>query len=116
MCIKNPGITRKQAMTMIPPSGSLVLEERGAASASGLERALPVLSLFTMLMTVPQVLAIWVGHEASGVSLFSWGSYLVSACLWFAYGIQKQDKTIYVACIGWILLDSAVVAGILIYR
>jgi len=70
-----------------------------------------VLSVVTMLMTIPQVLIIWVGHDASGVSLASWGAYLVSACLWFVYGIQKHDKTIYVACIGWIVLDAASVVG-----
>jgi hypothetical protein len=29
------------------------------------------------------------------------------------YGVRKRDPTIYVACIGWILLDAAIVAGIL---
>jgi hypothetical protein len=36
---------------------------------------------------------------------------LVSACLWFVYGIQKRDKTIYLACIGWIALDAAIIVG-----
>jgi len=27
-------------------------------------------------MTVPQVVAVWVGRDASGVSLLSWGAYL----------------------------------------
>ncbi len=102
-------------MTMIPSPGSPASGGRRPASAGALERALPVLSVFTMLMTVPQVLAVWIGHEAGGVSLLSWSAYLASACLWFAYGIQKQDKTIYVACIGWILLDAAVVAGVLVH-
>lgn len=69
-----------------------------------------------MLMTLPQVLTIWVGRDAGGVSLVSWVSYLVSACLWFVYGLQKRDKTIYLACIGWILLDAAIVVGVFVYR
>jgi uncharacterized protein with PQ loop repeat len=79
-----------------------------------LERSLPVLSIFTMLMTVPQVWTIWAQGDARGVSLLSWGAYLLSACLWFFYGLRKRDKTIYVACIGWVLLDAAVVAGVLL--
>ena len=79
-----------------------------------LEKILPVLSVFTMLMTVPQVWTIWMKGDASGVSLLSWGAYLLSACLWFFYGLQKGDKTIYVACIGWVILDAAVVAGVLV--
>ena len=80
---------------------------------SGLERILSVLSVFTMLMTVP--LTIWVGRDAGGVSFVSWISYLFSACLWFVYGMQKHDKTIYLACTGWIL-DAAVVVGIIVHR
>ena len=68
----------------------------------------------TIVMTVPQVLAVWTGPSASGVSLVSWAAYLVSACLWFVYGLQKRDKTIYVACIGWIALDAVIVAGVIV--
>ena len=88
--------------------------QHASAPKGVLEKILPVLSVFTMLMTVPQVWTIWVKGDASGVSLLSWGAYLLSACLWFFYGLQKGDKTIYVACIGWVLLDAAVVAGVLL--
>ena len=69
-----------------------------------------------MLMTVPQVLTIWVERDAGGVSLVSWISYLVAACLWFVYGLQKRDKTIHLACVGWALLDAAIVIGVSIHR
>ena len=80
-----------------------------------LERGLRAFSVVTMLLTIPQVTTIWVDGNASGVSLISWGAYLASACLWFVYGVQKRDKTIYVACLGWILLDAAVVAGVIVH-
>jgi len=80
-----------------------------------MSRLLGSLSLVTMLMTIPQVLTIWVGHQAAGVSLLSWSAYLVSAVLWFWYGIQKRDKNIYWPCIGWIALDGAVIVGVLTY-
>jgi uncharacterized protein with PQ loop repeat len=79
-----------------------------------LEKVLPMLSVFTMLMTVPQVWSVWVAGDVAGVSLLSWGAYLVSAVLWFFYGLGKGDRTIYVACIGWVLLDAAIVAGVLL--
>ena len=47
-------------------------------------------------------------------SALSWGTYLLSACLWFVYGLRKHDKTIYVACVGWILLDAAIVVGVIV--
>jgi uncharacterized protein with PQ loop repeat len=88
----------------------------GAVSTtSPLEKVLPVLSILTMVMTVPQVWAVWVAHDVAGVSLLSWATYLLVACVWFVHGVKKRDKTIYVACIGWILLDGAVVAGLLVH-
>jgi uncharacterized protein with PQ loop repeat len=82
---------------------------------SPLEKALPVLSILTMVMTVPQVWAVWVTHDVAGVSLLSWGTYLLAACVWFVHGVKRRDKAIYVACIGWVLLDGAVVAGLLVH-
>ena len=73
------------------------------------------MSMFTMIMTIPQVLAIWVDHQAAGVSIVSWSAYLASAVLWFWFGIRQQDRNIYLPCVGWIALDSAVVAGAVVY-
>ncbi len=78
-------------------------------------RLLAAMSIFTMLMTIPQVLTIWVGHQAAGVSVWTWSAYLVSAVLWLWHGIRKRDKNIYLACVGWIVLDVAVIAGVVIY-
>jgi uncharacterized protein with PQ loop repeat len=73
------------------------------------------MSVFTLLMTVPQVLTIWIGKQAAGVSAWSWGAYLLSALLWFWFGLMKRDKNIYLPCIGWIVLNSAVIAGAIVY-
>ncbi len=79
-----------------------------------LDKILPVLSIFTMAMTVPQVWSVWVNGDTAGVSLLSWSAYLVAACLWLVDGLRKKDKTIWVACIGWIAMDAAVVIGVLV--
>ena len=73
------------------------------------------ISIFTLLMTLPQVLTIWVRHQAAGVSIFTWSAYLFSAILWLWFGVQKRDKNIYLPCIGWIVLDVAVIVGAVIY-
>ena len=80
-----------------------------------LKGALWGLSIFTMVMTVPQVLTIWVRHEAAGVSALSWSAYLVSALVWLWYGLRQRDPNIYVPCLGWIALDAAVVVGAAVY-
>lgn len=82
-----------------------------SAPQTGLRRLLGLMSVFTLAMTVPQVWTVWVERQAAGVSVLSWGAYLLSALLWFWYGLQQRDKNIYLPCIGWIVLNGAVVAG-----
>jgi uncharacterized protein with PQ loop repeat len=86
-----------------------------SSSDTLLRRVLGGMSVFTMLMTVPQVLTIWVSHKAAGVSVLSWSAYFLSALLWFWYGLQKKDKNIYLPCVGWVGMDAAVIVGALIY-
>lgn len=80
-----------------------------------LRKLLGGMSAFTMLMTIPQVLTIWIGHQAAGVSILSWSAYLVSAILWFWHGLRSGDKNIYLPCVGWVGLDSAVIVGAILY-
>jgi uncharacterized protein with PQ loop repeat len=103
-------------MTTVHPGGPAVPFSKHLHSARDLARVLRFFSVITMLMTVPQVVTVWTGAVVRGVSLPTWLAYLLSAFLWLVYGIKKRDKTIYLPCIGWILLDAAVVIGILGHR
>ena len=66
----------------------------------GSDRLLGRMSIFTMLMAIPQLLSIWIGHQAGGVSLLTWSTYFVSAVIRFWFGIRKGDKNIYLPYIG----------------
>ncbi len=90
-----------------------VTQSRDSPTFSLLDKVISLMSVVTMLSTVPQVLQVWLG-SASGVSLVSWAAYLVAACLWLIHGVRKHDKSIYVACVGWIVLDAAIVIGIIV--
>lgn len=87
-----------------------------APSASLMGRSLAAMSLITMVMTIPQVWVVWVDRQTAGVSLLSWAAYLASALLWFVHGVQKRDRNIYLACIGWMALDVAIIAGVMWHR
>jgi uncharacterized protein with PQ loop repeat len=102
-------------MSMLPPDCTPLKPRQDSRSVGGLEKILRFLSVVTMLLTVPQVLTIWIGKDVGGISLLSWSAYLFSACLWFVYGIQKRDKTIYLACVGWVILDAAIVVGVVVH-
>jgi uncharacterized protein with PQ loop repeat len=81
---------------------------------SPVEKILPFVSVATMVMTLPQIWTVWVDGQVAGVSLLSWATYLLGACLWLIHGVSRRDKSIYLACIGWILLNGAVVLGVLV--
>jgi len=84
-------------------------------SEAVLRRALGGMSVFTIVMTVPQIWTIWIAHQAAGVAILSWSAYLLSALLWFWYGLRKRDRNIYLPCIAWIAADSAVIVGALVH-
>ena len=83
-------------------------------SDSILQRVLGGVSLFTMVMTLPQVWTVWVDRQTAGVSAWSWSAYLVGAVLWFWHGLRQGDRNIYLPCVGWVLLDAAVIVGVLL--
>lgn len=95
---------------------SPVTPQRIFPSDKAMKQVLGALSVFTLVMTIPQVLAIWVSRQAAGVSLLSWSAYWISALVWFWYGVRKRDRNIYLPCLGWLLLDGAVIVGAVIYR
>ena len=97
----------------MPPNPTAPLPFSSPSPA--LKRFLGAFSIFTMLMTIPQVLTIWLNRRAAGVSMLSWSAYLLSALVWFWYGLRKRDKNIYLPCIGWMLLDIGVIVGALRY-
>ena len=98
---------------MLPCDGPAICPPEGAPPLTPLERALRFGAVGTMLMTAPQVWAIWTTRGEIGVSLVSWVAYLVSSAAWLAYGINKRDATLCFANTGWLLMDAAIIAGIL---
>jgi uncharacterized protein with PQ loop repeat len=100
-------------MVVLPASRPSVTQSQPSPAFSLLDRVISLMSALTMLFTVPQVLEVWL-ESASGVSLVSWASYLVAACLWLIHGVRRHDKSIYLACIGWIVLDAAIVIGVIV--
>ena len=97
---------------MLPCDGPTVCKSPDEPKPSGLERVLRILVVVTMLMTIPQVIAVWREPAPSGVSAASWLAYLASSVAWLAYGLQKHDAMIWISNVGWVLLDVAIIAGV----
>ena len=72
-------------------------------------------AILAPIMTIPQVLKIWVYQNASGISLISWTSYLIFAFVWLSYGIVHKEKPIIITNILWIIMKIFVVIGTIKY-
>lgn len=67
------------------------------------------------VLTIPQVLKIYVEQNAAGLSLISWISYLFTAAFWIFYGIIHKEKPIIFTYVVWFILQLIIVIGIFIY-
>ncbi len=80
-----------------------------------MDRLIYLIGAFAVVMTIPQVLTIWIERNATGVSIFSWGSYLIAAVFWLAYGVMHREKPIIFNYSVWIVLEIFIIAGIFLY-
>ena len=109
-------ISHRAAPPATPADCATVTTVRATSPSAGIQNFLRVVSVITMLMAVPQVLVNWIGRDAGGASLVHWAAYLFCACLWFAYGIRGRDRTMMLACAGWIALNAAIVIDAIAQR
>lgn len=80
-----------------------------------MDKAIYVIVILGPIMTLPQVFDIWLKKNAAGISIISWGSYLVFSIFWLAYGMMHKEKPLILANIFWIILNVLIVLGALIY-
>lgn len=70
-------------------------------------------AILSPIMTLPQLMQIWVDKNVAGVSLLTWSSYTVFAGFWLLYGLIHKEKPIIVSNIFSGTLNIIIVIGIL---
>jgi uncharacterized protein with PQ loop repeat len=66
-------------------------------------------------MTLPQIIKVYTIQNVAGLSFLTWLMYSIMDIPWIVYGIVHKEKPIVVAYVGWLLVNSIVAIGILIY-
>ena len=74
-----------------------------------LDRLVLVVGVIGPLVTVPQILKIYVTHDASGISLVSWGMWALLDIPWILYGIAHREPPIVITYTLYCILNSIVV-------
>lgn len=80
-----------------------------------MDRCLVVVGVLGPLMTLPQILKIFGERSAAGIALPTWGFYVVGNAFWIAYGIVHRERPIVVTYVGWLIVNSIVVTGAVLY-
>jgi len=75
-----------------------------------------VASIMCQIFTLDQVRIIWIVHNASGVSVLSWGASTVSSIVWLFYGAIRRDQIIFFTSLIWVILCASIVVGVLMYQ
>jgi MtN3 and saliva related transmembrane protein len=75
-----------------------------------------VIGTMGAFIALPQVLKIWIDKSTIGVSLLTWGGYLMGTTFWSIYGVIHKDKPITIVNLIGAILQFFIVLGLLIYR
>jgi|SRR5687767_2435947 uncharacterized protein with PQ loop repeat len=67
------------------------------------------------LFGLPQVYEIYVGQDASGVSLASWLGFSFYTLVFLTYGIVYKLKPVIIAQSLWLCIYILIISGILLY-
>ena len=73
------------------------------------------MGIFNAVATIPQVLEIWVGQDAAGVSLVSWSYYTFGSIMFLIYGIIHKEIPIIVNYSAALILYLLIVLGTVMY-
>lgn len=80
-----------------------------------LDRLVVVMAVVGPLLGIPQVVDIYVGQDASGVSLLAWLGFSFYTLVFLIYGITYKLRPVIVAQSLWLCVYVFVISGILLY-
>jgi len=67
------------------------------------------------IMSIPQIVLIYVGQDATGVSPISWVAWATFNIPWILYGIAHRELPIIVTYTLWFICNSLIFIGALLY-
>lgn len=81
-----------------------------------IDRLIYVAAITYPLTTIPQIVDIFINKSSENVSLLTWILYDAFTLIFLWYAIEKRLKPLIIEYCLWIIAQSIVVFGILLYR
>jgi uncharacterized protein with PQ loop repeat len=79
-----------------------------------MDRLIYFVGVMGPLMSLPQLMNIWVYGNSAGVSAVTWGALAVLSLFWLTYGAMHKEKPIILSSSMWVLFDTLIVIGVLV--
>ncbi len=80
-----------------------------------LEKLVLAVAIIEPLSTIPQIIDIFTTKDTTAISLVTWILFAIAAVIWLAYGIKIKNTPLIVSSALWVLTESIIVIGILLY-
>ena len=74
-----------------------------------------VLGVVNIIATIPQLLQIWVGHNADGVSFVTWAYYAFFSLMMLMYGLLHRELPIILNYSSGMFIYILIAVGAVIY-
>ncbi len=81
-----------------------------------LDKAIYIVGIFGLVMTIPQILRIYLEQNVSGISILTWVAYLIMSMTWVAYGIVHKEKPLVITYSLWVIMKSIIIFGVILYN
>jgi len=66
------------------------------------------------LTTLPQIINVFTKSNVAAISVLTWALYALFEVIWVIYGLTIKNRPIVITNTLWILMDLAVVVGVLV--
>lgn len=94
----------------------LSAKARAKRDLTAIDRIMMVASVIYPAIGLPQLVEIYQSHSASDVSLVTWLAFVIFSALFCVYGIAHRVWPVVITQGLWLIIDSGVTIGILIYN
>jgi len=92
-----------------------IKKEEQLTKTKFLDKLVLIIALIWPVFELPQLIKIFAEKTAAGVSLMTWSFFVIFSIPWLIYGIVHKEKPIIILYLLWIIIDSSIVVGILLY-
>jgi uncharacterized protein with PQ loop repeat len=78
-------------------------------------KSIYLLGFIGPLVTIPQIIRIWVRKSAEDISMLTWLGYLIFGIAWLMYGIIYKDRYVILGSVLWMVMYLLIIAGKVMY-